>query len=414
MRILLDVVKGPHTGRRFEFAGHDNFIVGRASFAHFRLAEKDPLISRVHFLIEVNPPQCRLLDMGSRNGTKVNGKVVRAIDLRHGDLIRSGHTDLEVSFSEPAAVAAAGPKEGLPVGTPALKPFDPNVAGTNSFQAGPTIEGYQILGELGRGGMGVVYLANRVPDRERVAVKTIQPAAAGSADEVARFLREAEILRQLRHPYIVSFHELGQADELLYFVMDYVPGADASRLLRRDGPMEVGRAVRLVCQVLEALQYSHALGFVHRDVKPSNLLVSGDPGFEVCKLADFGLARVYHMSPLSGLTVLGNVGGTLPYMPPEQITDYRNVSPAVDIYATAATLYRLLTRHYVFDFADLPLERRLTKVLSDEPVPIRQRQSTIPGALADTIHRALAREPGSRFPDARAFRDAMLPFAADE
>ncbi|NQT18010.1 MAG: FHA domain-containing protein [Planctomycetes bacterium] len=112
MQIVLDVIKGPHSGRRFEFAGHDNFIVGRASFAHFRLAEKDPLISRVHFMIEVNPPQCRLLDMGSRNGTRVNEQGVRAADLRHGDLIRSGHTVLKVSFSEPEAVASL--KEELP------------------------------------------------------------------------------------------------------------------------------------------------------------------------------------------------------------------------------------------------------------------------------------------------------------
>ncbi|NQT18009.1 MAG: serine/threonine protein kinase [Planctomycetes bacterium] len=237
---------------------------------------------------------------------------------------------------------------------------------------------------------------------------------AGSEDEVARFLREAEILRQLRHPYIVSFHEMGEADELLYFVMDYIPGTDASRLLHRDGPMEMGRAVRLICQTLEALQYSHTQGFVHRDVKPSNLLVSGDPGFEISKLADFGLARVYHTSPLSGLTVLGNVGGTLPYMPPEQITNYRNVAPAVDIYATAATFYRLLTGHYVFDFAELPLERQLTKVLSDKPVPIRQRRPTIPDALAHAIHRALQREPDTRFSDAQAFRNALLPFGADE
>ena len=178
--------------------------------------------------------------------------------------------------------------------------------------------------------------------------------------------------------------------------------------------MEMGRAVRLICQTLEALQYSHMQGFVHRDVKPSNLLVSGDPGFEISKLADFGLARVYHTSPLSGLTVLGNVGGTLPYMPPEQITNYRNVAPPVDIYATAATLYRLLTGHYVFDFAELPLEQQLTKVLSDKPVPIRQRWPTIPEALAHAIHRALQREPDTRFPDAQAFRNALLPFAADE
>ena len=261
--------------------------------------------------------------------------------------------------------------------------------------------------------MGTVYRAKRLADGSHVALKTIQPAVAGSERQVQRFLREADILRKLRHPNIVTFHDMGRDGELFYFIMDYVPGTDAARLLEREGPLAIDRAVRLICEVLEALHYAHNQGFVHRDVKPANLLVSGDPGFGTCKLADFGLARVYHASPLSGLTLMGDAGGTLPYMPPEQVTNYRDASPAADQYATAATLYRLLTGHYLYDFEELPEQQRLSTILLDDPVPIHDRRPDIPAALARVTHRALQKDPTARFPDATTFRDALLRFAGE-
>ena len=112
--------------------------------------------------------------------------------------------------------------------------------------------------------------------------------------------------------------------------------------------------------------------------------------------------------------MMGNVGGTIPYMPPEQITDYRHVDSAADQYATAATLYRLLTDSYIFDFdSDRPLAQQLSRILLDPPVPIRQRRDDVPEELARTIHCALEKEPAKRFPDARAFRETLLPFGSN-
>jgi serine/threonine-protein kinase len=255
--------------------------------------------------------------------------------------------------------------------------------------------------------MGVVYLALRAADGVTVALKTIKPAADVSRLEVERFLREADILRQLDHPHIVAFRDLGEAGGQLYFAMDYVPGRDAAALLKEQGPWPVARALGLVCQLLEALEHAHGRGFVHRDVKPANLLVTAADGREEGKVVDFGLARVYQASKLSGLTLAGQVGGTAPFMAPEQIVNFRESKPAVDQYAAAATLYNLLTGKYVHDFP-AAFQERLLLILQQPAVPIQSRRADIPARLATVIHRGLEKEPADRFADVRQMRQALL------
>ena len=257
-----------------------------------------------------------------------------------------------------------------------------------------TIPGYRIVRELGRGSMGIVALALREADGRAYALKTIIPSVAANHAVIDRFLREAHILRQLQHPNIVGLRDEGEIDGMLYFAMDYVPGTDASRLLRRDGPLEVKRALRLVCPMLEALAHAHTRKFVHRDVKPSNLLVAEGSGTEVVRLADFGLARVYQASEMSGLTFNGDIGGTVAFMPPEQITEYRDAKPPADQYAAAASLLQpALTNKYVYDLPDSDFPKQLRLILNEDPVPILKRRKDIPKAMAAAIHRALAREP---------------------
>ncbi len=470
MRITLTVTGGPHEGQVFTFDGHDTFIVGRSKRAHFQLPAKDKYFSRVHFLVEMNPPQCRLLDLGSRNGTYVNGERVSATDLRDGDRIKAGHTNFQVAVvagADSVVSAAEPPPEPVAVETcfphvattpeslsateemPVQQPSPNSAAGTTLEAlevlpvgepcrlcgatlplAGPTgpppslctacereiaaqpqpIPGYRIARQLGRGGMGVVWLALSPSDGSRVALKTITPAVSGSDDVVRRFLREADILRNLKHPHIVAFHEMGEVADRLYFAMEYVPGIDAGRILSRTGPLPVARAVAWVCQALEALEYAHGKGFVHRDLKPANLLVAEEPGREVVKLADFGLARVYQASKLSGLTMTKEIGGTVAFMPPEQIVNFREAKPPADQYGAAATLYNLLTGKYVYDLPRSAMEA-LAIMLQEEPVRIETRRGDLPAGLVEAIHRALAREPAQRFDDAEEMRQALLPYS---
>jgi hypothetical protein len=229
-RVTLAVTEGPHRGAVYSFAEHDTFLVGRAPSAHFSLPD-DPYFSRMHFLVEVNPPRCRLLDLNSRNKTFVNGQAAETVELADGDEIRAGRTVLQVRIEGPAA-PAGGQQPGT--GLAETRPLPPGVAGADQMPAnarptvtqspqmqaraaqlsrkqGVQVPGYEMVRELGHGGMGEVWLARREADGGRVAIKTIRPAAAPEPELVERFLREASILQRLRHPHIVAFHEPGEA-----------------------------------------------------------------------------------------------------------------------------------------------------------------------------------------------------------
>ncbi|MGL6094755.1 MAG: protein kinase domain-containing protein, partial [Fimbriiglobus sp.] len=430
MRVTLIVTAGPLAGQVYPFEGHDIFLVGRSPNAHCRLPENDPYFSRIHFLVEVNPPRLKMMDMGSLNGTFVNGRRVETIELQDGDEIKAGHTLLSVkvhggpvprvrpgdagetkadmllpgsgfgpggsgssliNFDLPAGADAdansetrpAGPGLGLPdVLGPMLK-SSASEGDSRDVLIGmgkPRIPGYDILDELGSGNMGMVWRAKRRSDGLEVAVKTILPSEADNPVTVQRFLREAEVLEQFDHPNVVRFYETGQAGRLLFFAMEHVKGTDVGKVLKERPRVEPRTAIRLAIQVLDALAHAHSKGMVHRDIKPANVLLADLPdGKRQVKLADFGLARVYRASSLSGVTMHGDLGGTPAYMPPEQITNYRDVMPSADQYSTAAMLYHMLTGKYIFDLPPMPAG--LLMILNKDPVPLRERRDDLPEGL---------------------------------
>jgi serine/threonine-protein kinase len=425
--LTLAVVAGPRRGTTFVCTGTGKARIGRGGSAH--LGFDDPYVSRAQCQVEAGPAGWRITDLGGRNRTLVNDRPMAAnqsADLRSGDRVQAGQTTLLVSLgppSDPAGRAAEqdtlllGGNLGAPAEVPATAPPAAmgSVLTTRPPAPGetvPVIEAerlgpYTIERELGRGGMGVVYLARR-DGGARVALKTITPAAGYDARQVKMFQREIEILKQLDHHHIVPFLDQGEAAGMLYLAMGYVEGTDANKMLRQ-GLLPIRTAVGIACQLLSALTYAHQKGFVHRDIKPANVLIAEEGGKKSVKLADFGLARVYQQSQLSGMTREGDVGGTIAFMAPEQITGFRETPPAADQYSAAATLYTLLSGQVPLDFP--PNADRLQVVLRSAPVPLLSRRADVPPQLAGIIHRALAKEPAQRFPDVRALRNELKGFA---
>ncbi len=381
--ITLHVVGGPNKGQCYRFDEHDVVVVGRGRASHIKLPPKDKYFSRHHFLLEVNPPRCRLTNLSQSNGTFVNGIRVSAAELTSGDLILAGDTAIEIRIDASSSQSLVGPP--APIGS----------------QLGD----YQLIQELGRGRIGVVFLARHVTSGDRRAIKVLHEQ--GSDDRLRRrFFLEAAECEQLQHENIVA-HFGGQIDgQASFFVMEHVHGSDAQRILATTGRLAVSRAVDWALQLLAALEYAHARGLVHQGIKPTNLLIRNVGQNEQLKLADFGVARACQSCAFSGMTFDANIAGSLPFMAPEQITHYRQADPRSDVYAVGSTLYTLLTGQFIHDFPPT-LADQIVLVLEQPAVEIAKRRSNLPTKLSSILGRALAKQPGARFARAADMRQAL-------
>src|SRR5947208_420559 len=276
MRVTLHVVAGPQTGRVFTFDQHDTFMIGRSEDAQFCLPH-DRFFSRHHCILEIAPPQTFIRDLGSLNGTFINGSRVEQAYLKNGDRIQGGETVLEVEVggdseavtpamrsygqTEPSLVTIVCLNCGLPGEATASKP-DAKLSYVcdgcrEKLRKNPQpIPNYQMIRVLGQGGMGSVMLARSERDGRVAAVKTLLPEVAVSEQSLKRFLREIEVASALQHPNIVRFIEHGTHNGLVYLVTEFVVGMDASRLARNyGGKLDYREVVRIIEQILAALGY---------------------------------------------------------------------------------------------------------------------------------------------------------------
>ncbi|HBB86651.1 MAG TPA: hypothetical protein DC047_03440 [Blastocatellia bacterium] len=429
MQVNLKVLAGPYKDRIFCFTQPDTFLIGRTSDSHLYLPD-DRFFSRHHCLLEISPPRCHLRDLGSTNGTFVNGRKVSEADLQNGDKIQGGETVLlvEVVSGETAEDSRPGHSPAKPI-VVAVQCI--NCGRSEQAQAATSdehltflcedcraelrntpqpIPGYGMIRVLGRGGMGCVTLARDQKSGRDVAIKTLLPEFAVSDKAMRRFMREVDVAAALKHPNIVEFIDRGVHNGVVYLVTEFVDGADAAKLAdSRGGHLSSPDAIVIITQVLDALSHAHDHGYIHRDIKDQNILVRSSGNELSAKLTDFGLAKSFTQSGMSGVTVAGEMAGTLAYMPPEQLKNFRDVKPQSDLYAVGMTAYSLFSGKLALKIGKNTSMSETIKAIFEQPaIPLRQSAPAVSPTICEIVDRALVKNPEERWQSAKAMRNALL------
>ena len=431
MQVNLKVTAGPYKGRIFSFTQHDSFLIGRNPEAHLCLPD-DRYFSRNHCLLEINPPRAFVRDLKSTNGTYLNSQRINDAFLKNGDLIQCGETILLVEVAAEQSIDLSettqdvslprrpvlvmveclncGRREQAEASRPderlSFLCEDCRIELKRSPQA---IPGYDTVKLLGRGGMGCVMLGREQKTGRAVAIKTLLPEFAVSEKAMKRFMREIDVAAALKHQNIVEFVDRGTHNGVVYLVTEFVDGADASRLAELNGGcLAYKDGITIIAQALDALAFAHAQGYIHRDFKDQNILVAGHSPNLVAKLTDFGLAKSFTHSGMSGVTMAGEMAGTLAYMSPEQLRNFRDVKPQSDIYAVGMTAYSLLSGSLALNLTSKSSVNETIRAIFEQPaVPLGQRAPHIPRVVCDIIDRALAKDPAQRWQSAAAMRNAL-------
>jgi eukaryotic-like serine/threonine-protein kinase len=450
--VSLSVVEGPSKGKRIDFTERMVAIAGRAEDCQPRIEEgARKLVSRHHCLFDVNPPDVRVRDFGSLNGTYVNdvsigkrnkGTMPEAVarlslpeqDLRDGDVVKLGDTVLRVNIVKPlefawepstrqcahcGGIVEAGEGRGGEAICEDCRAAPDCLldALLNRAAAGDqTLTGiadYEHVRELGCSGQGRVYLVRHRMTGQLEALKLLLPKVSVEHTIRVGFLREIANIQALQHQNVAGLRQFGCAGAVFYYTTEFCTAGSVQDLVAARGePLSVDHAIRIVLQALDGLAYAHnvvlgldARGLVHRDIKPANILLTGNGENQVAKLGDFGVAKAFDRAGLSGQSMTGEAAGTFGFMGRKQLINYKYAKPDVDIWSMAASLYWMMTER---------LPRQVTAgadpilaVLNESAVPIRVRNPEIPTRLAEVIDATLVEKPASRINTASAFSEAL-------
>ncbi len=447
MNVILKIEQGPEKGKTYEFTEPDTFLVGRGIEAHFRLSKEDRYVSRKHFMLEVAPPKCYIRDFGSSNGTIVNGMKVNRSELKDGNLIKAGMTEIRVNLNAEVEEEEENlwweEDEGTSVQAQEKKKSEQefpaacsdcmedvsdkansdgrayelkDIAGylcddcSDMRRTSPVVEetdDYRLLGEIGGGGAGVVYTAIHKPTARLVALKKI--FIEGSSQKAkSKFSRGMRAMEDIDHPNIIRLMGRGIYRGGNYIVSELMEGGDVRQLITQNykGAVPPQIACKVISDVLSGLEYFHQSGHIHRSIKPTNILLTrggrDSPG--TAKLGDCGVVKCYSDAGGSTVTEQGEVSGTIIYMAPEQILDFRNVKEAADTYSAGLILYELLT-------ADIPFRQKAKDpvliVLEDTPIPVRDKNPSVPKPLADIVDKSVRKDVKERFASAVEFQEEI-------
>jgi WD40 repeat protein/tRNA A-37 threonylcarbamoyl transferase component Bud32 len=347
------------------------------------------------------------VELHYRQGEHPSAEEYRRRFPEHGPLVES-------VFDEWAQAAGGRAGNAPPSTTPEVPSQELAPGPLGSAGRLPAVPGYEVMGVLGAGGMGVVYKARHIGLNRLVALKMIRPEVVASPQHRARFQTEAKAVACLQHPNIVQIHEVGEHAGRPFLSLELMAGGSLGQ--RLDGtPLPARQAAEMVQALAQAVHHAHQHGIIHRDLKPANVLLAGDPGTPLgeCtpKITDFGLAK--KRDDPAGQTLESAILGTPSYMAPEQAAGrVREVSPRMDVYALGAILYECLTGRP--PFKGTTVDETLEQVRAQEPVPVRRLRPKVPRDLETICLRCLRKDPRRRYPGARKLADDLRRFLKGE
>lgn len=439
-KVILTITAGDLQGKEYIFAERTTCIIGRSEDCQLQMpsSEKHRSISRYHCLLDINPPNIRVRDFGSKNGTYINGqrigqdqtpevdepKSFAELDLKAGDEIKVGDAVFKVSI-DPETWSEISPS--LQVAA-----VDKGTDSTNSLRKGNleekiqdlldraregknpellSIRGYKVIRKLGVGCDSEVYLLEREETGDRVALKVMLPQIATSQGNIIEFIRAAANAKALNHPHIVQLKDYGNSDGIFFLTQEYCEnGSLADLMQRRGGRLSAEEAVSIIVQVLAGLEAAHntkidrvkGRGLIHGDLKPSNILLSNNNN--IAKIADYGLSKAFDLAGLRGLSVTSTHAAMPYFLPRQQIIDFKHASPAADVWAAAAVLYYAITGTYPRDFTG---QDPWLTLLQTHAVPILRRDPSLRVPLAQAIDLALIDRPQIHFSSAAQFQQLL-------
>jgi serine/threonine protein kinase len=451
-KVILVITEGKLKGQQFIFDSRSTSILGRATdcYPQFPSNAEYLDISRYHCLLDVNPPDISIKDLDSLNGTYVNGKLIgkRAENtkvipeeiiannfteypLKQGDTLQIGEVFLRVFIErgtdvQPEVEAEEGNQEENTLLSKINSLVQRANRGDNYLSA---LLGYNIAKKLGEGQYSEVYLATHIETGDCVAIKAIESQDDLDTNAINSFLLEVQNIKALNHLNIVQLKDYGYCERLFFFIMEYCGGGTLAEFLEERGDrLEVKEAMPIALQILDALEYAHnalvpsvkladgtigqGVGLVHWGIRPDNIFLSysqsypnGEP---IAKLANYALDKAFEIAELKNLIKPKPSLHNPFFMPRQQIMKPKYPQKEIDIWATAAVLYYMLTNSYPRNFANRDPFLAILSILQEKSVPIRQKNALIPYALAELIDLALVDNPEIYFKNAIALMRALL------
>jgi serine/threonine protein kinase len=382
MSAQIVVVSGPDKGRSFPLS-QGTFQIGRSQATATKLS--DHTVSRIHCEIEHDGKRAVLVNK-STNGTQVNGKTVTEHELRHGDLVRIGGTELRYQ------VDAIGEASTV------LHPLEEKPALPMQLSAlpGHTLSHYVIQEVIARGQSGVVFKAKDDRDDSLVALKVLQPEFSSNDEEMQRFIRAMKTVMGLRHPNLVSLLAAGRTAGFCWVAMEHIEGESMSQVIQRmgvAGMLDWKYGFRVAVHVARALDHAHDQGIIHRNVTPTNILLRLED--KTALLGDLMLAKALEGSLAQQVTRPGELVGDVGYMSPERTRGPSDVDGRADIYGLGATVYALIAGRPPFTGGSLP--ELIQKIRNDVPEKPKKYQMAIPDLFQGTVLKMLAKRPEERF-----------------